>query len=88
MMLVVCGPLRRLVGFQRGVRIDASTVSQGLRSLCESYPDMERVLFDEAGHLRGIHMLALNNTMLDRSHLETPVGEDDEVELLTALAGG
>ena len=88
MMLVVCGPLRRLVGFQRQLRIDAPTVSAGLSTLCEQYPDLRGVLFDASGRLRGIHMLAVNNTMLDRQALETPVADTDEVELLTALAGG
>jgi molybdopterin converting factor small subunit len=88
MIFIFRGPLRRLVGFQRDVQIDADTVQEGLSALCQKYPHLHGVLFDGSGHLRAVHRLALNRTLLLRSELEAPVAVDDEVEVVTALAGG
>ncbi len=88
MIFVMRGPLRRLVGFKKEVRIDASTLPEGLRALCLEYPDLQRVLLDASGQLRGVHRVALNRTVLGGSEMQTFVGADDVVDVLTALAGG
>lgn len=88
MIFVLRGPLRRVVSFKPEVQIDAPTVSHGLSALCVEYPDLKRVLLDGTGQLRGMHRLALNQTLLTRDEMDTPVDNGDVVELVTALAGG
>ena len=88
MIFVVRGPLRRVVSFKQQVEVEAETVNEGVSALCVEYPDLKRVLLDGSGQLRGMHRLALNRTLLTKSEMDTPVKNDDVVELVTALAGG
>lgn len=88
MIFVIRGPMRRLVGFKDQLTVDAPTVHEGLKELCLEYPDLRRVLLDACGQLRGVHRVAVNRTMLDRSEVDRSVAADDVVELVTALAGG
>lgn len=88
MIFVIRGAMRRLVEFQDQVHVDADTVEGGLHALCLDYPDLQRVLLDASGRLRGVHRIAVNRTMLNPSEPDRPVGDGDVVELVTALAGG
>jgi predicted phage tail protein len=88
MIMVVGGPLRRLVGFKQQIEVEADTVEGGLRALCAQHPGLRKVLFDDSGRVRGVHRFALNHTVLGPGEMETPVGNFDELEVVTAIAGG
>ena len=88
MIFVMRGPLRRLVGFKAQLSVEGDTVSEGLRVLCEEYPNLRRALLDGSGRLRGVHRLAVNRAMVGRNELHTPVGGGDVIDVVTSLAGG
>lgn len=88
MIFVLRGPMRRLVGFKRELRVDGPTVQDGLSALCLQYPDLQSVLFNASGELRGVHRVALNSTLLSRGEMNSAVADDDVVDVVTAVAGG
>jgi hypothetical protein len=88
MRFVLSGNLLRFSGFRREVPIEASTVEQGLTALVGSCPGLGPVLLDGAGQLRAVHRLFLNGEPLRPQELACTATPDDEVTLLTAIAGG
>jgi molybdopterin synthase sulfur carrier subunit len=88
MKFVFSGNLLRFSGFRREVEIQASTVGQGLSELVTHCPALAPVLLDGQGQLRAVHRLFLNGEQLTGPELERAAQPDDEVTLLTAIAGG
>lgn len=88
MRFVLSGNLLRFSGFRREVPVEASTVEQGLAALVGSCPGLGSVLLDGSGRLRAVHRLFLNGEPLAPQELACATKADDEVTLLTAIAGG
>ncbi len=88
MRFVLSGNLLRFSGFRREVPIEAPTVRQGLSALVSGCPGLGPVLLDGEGRLRAVHRLFLNGEPLAPQDLEHEARPDDEVTLLTAIAGG
>ena len=86
MKISVNGPLLRFVGFQKSLEFAGATVDECLGSLIGTHPAMGSVLYDDAGSLRRTHQVFLNGDPLDDPNAE--VNEEDELHILTALAGG
>jgi hypothetical protein len=63
-------------------------VHEAVRLLGERYPRARPVLLDGAGHVRSIHRLVLNGTVLDRAELGSAVGPRDELVILTPITAG
>ncbi len=70
------------------VHVDGSTVGDCLAALAESYPGLGELLQEPGGALHRFVTFFVNGDEVERSALDTPVGDSDEVEILTALAGG
>jgi molybdopterin converting factor small subunit len=87
MKLIVSGNLMRFTEYQKEIPIDATTVLAALEVLVERYPGLRPVVFDGQGNVRSVHRLHLNGEAIG-SQLDRPLAPDDEVGLLTALAGG
>jgi hypothetical protein len=88
MRFVLSGNLLRFSGFRREVPIEAVTVQQGLSALVDGCPGLRPVLLDGEGRLRAVHRLFLNGDPLGPQELGCEARADDEVTLLTAIAGG
>lgn len=78
--------------FTRGlseVEADGANVGEVITALGESYPGITERMFDDAGTLRRFVNIYLGDE--DIRFLEgliTPVGEDDHLAIIPAVAGG
>lgn len=92
MMFRFSGALLRFTDYQKEVAVDAPDVQGALDALCTQRPVLRQVLFDGEGHLRAAHRLFLNGEQIATAELRsgaTPrLGPDDQLEVLTAIAGG
>lgn len=88
MNLILSGTLQKFAQYQREHTIDAWTVQEGLDHLVRTYPALGTALFNGTGELRRAHLVFLNGTQLDPERFSERVSENDEIEILTAIAGG
>ena len=88
MKITLSGNLLRFSKFQREIDVPAPTVAEGLTRLCGEMPQLRSVLLDAGGQLRKVHRLFVNRDQLMNDELARPVGADDVVMILTAIAGG
>jgi sulfur-carrier protein len=82
------GVLLRFVGYRRQFMVEAQTVADGLNKIAMQYDALKGALFDGEGKVRSTHRLFLNGTQLQEPELHRPVTPGDQLEILTALAGG
>lgn len=88
MTIVVSGNLRRFTGFESEVELDADSVPTALDQLVERFPQLRPVVLDSDGNLRQVHRLYLNGELLDRGDAGRSLAPNDELGILTAIAGG
>ena len=84
----VTANLQKLVGGQRSVQGEGSTVSELLDNVDSHYPGFKDVLVTD-GQLHSFVNIYLNDEdirFLDK--LDTPLKEGDTLSILPALAGG
>ena len=86
MRFFLSGNLLRFSSFQREVTVDATTVAEGIDVLIAQHPGLAQVLLDGAHNVRGVHKLFIDGEPLDS--LDSPVGDDTEIAIVTAIAGG
>jgi sulfur-carrier protein len=85
----VPGPLRRLTNGSAEVEVEGATVSQALHDLESKYPGFADRLYDPSGSLRQFINIYLNDSDIRFGQgLETPVGENDDLSIVPAVAGG
>ncbi|HEY3801744.1 MAG TPA: MoaD/ThiS family protein [Kofleriaceae bacterium] len=82
------GTLMRFVEFEREQEFAAATIREAIDGLVAKHPQLQNVLFTASGSLRQTHRLFLNGDQLGNDELARAVGEQDVVEVLTAIAGG
>jgi molybdopterin converting factor small subunit len=82
------GVLLRFVDYRKERDLDVGTVREALDQLADQHPDLRRVLFDGDGNVRRTHHVYLNGERLGADDLGRQVSERDEVDILTAVAGG
>jgi molybdopterin synthase sulfur carrier subunit len=82
------GLLLRFVGYQRTAEITAANLADALRQLHERFPQLRPVLWDESGSLIRVHRLLLNGELVSKPDGELPLRDTDQIEVLTAIAGG
>ena len=87
MRFFISGNLLRFSDFRNEIEVFAHTIEASLASLVARCPALEPVLFG-SGRLRQVHRLFLNGAQIEGADLGQPVGIDDEVTILTAIAGG
>lgn len=82
-------PLRRQTGGQSRVQVPGSTVREVLANLHAAYPGVGAQVLDEQGHVRAyINVFVNGDEMRTLRGEETPVGPEDEVSIIPAMAGG
>jgi molybdopterin converting factor small subunit len=78
-------PLRRLAGDHAELKVSGTTVIELLRELESGNPAMDGWILDERGLIRR-HINVFVNGELGEP--DTPVGDDDRVDVLPAISGG
>jgi sulfur-carrier protein len=80
--------LRKHTGGDAIVSASGGTVGEVLRTLAAAHDGLEDQLFD-GGELRGFVNVYLDDEDIRYlDGLSTPVGEDDEIAIMPAVAGG
>lgn len=87
MKLRFTGPLLRLVSYERTIDVRARDLGEALAQVEVRHPRLQPVLRDGQGQLRRAHRVFVNGDQLSVD-LTTPLADSDEVEILTAIAGG
>ena len=83
------GPLRRLSDGQVTVEVKAHDLSSAIAALDARYPGFKDRLLDENGELRQFVNIYLNDEDVRLgSGLGAKVGEQDEISIVPAVAGG
>jgi sulfur-carrier protein len=81
--------LRAATGGQREVAVDGETVAEVLESLYAEHPAVRQQLEGSDGGLHRFVNIYLNDEDVRLLEwLETPVGPDDTLTILPAMAGG
>ena len=81
--------LRNFTGGDKEVEAEGASVGEALRALADRHPATESQLFSADGGLNRYVNVYLNDEdvrVLDG--VETPVGPDDTIVILPAMAGG
>jgi sulfur-carrier protein len=79
------GPLRKLAGDRAQPPVAGGTIAELLRELERCEPALGGWILDERGLLRRHINVFVNG---ERALQDTPVGEDDRVDVLPAISGG
>jgi molybdopterin synthase sulfur carrier subunit len=80
--------LRETVGGSRMVAASGGTVREVLDDLFSSFPALRERVTEEGELSRFVNVYVNDRDVRYRDGLATPVGEDDTVILLPAMAGG
>jgi sulfur-carrier protein len=87
--VLVPTPLRRLTGGQSKVEVAGSTVGSLLTAVDAKYPGVAQKVLDEDGNVKRFINVFLNDDEIRTlKGLDTPVGENDRVSIVPAMAGG
>ena len=70
------------------IDVEGATVGECLEAASERYLGFREQLFDVNGRIHRFVSLFVNGDEIDRSALDTPVSNGDEVKILAAIAGG
>ncbi len=82
-------PLRRLTGGQSKLTLSGENVGQLLRAVDTQYPGVADKVFDTDGNVKRFINVFLNEDEIrSLQGLDTPVGENDKVSIVPAMAGG
>ena len=81
-------PYRGTTRGQAVVAVDGRTVRDCLKALADGYPGLGELLLGPGGEVHRFVTLFVNAGEIDRGALDTPIADGDELEILTAVAGG
>lgn len=82
------GTLLRFVNFQKSVVVDAHSVADALSKLVVLYPQTRQIIYDANGNVRQVHQIFLNGKQLQAEDFSQCVSASDQMDVLTAIAGG
>lgn len=70
------------------IDVDADTVRAALESVERAHPGFFDLIVDGSGRQHRFVKLFINEEQLAADALDTPLGSDDRLEVLAAIAGG
>jgi molybdopterin synthase sulfur carrier subunit len=73
---------------ERRVEVAGATVRECIEAVDARYPGFGELVFDAEGRIRMFATLFVNGDELDREAGDTRVADDDQIEILAAVAGG
>lgn len=80
--------LRKHTGGEGQVSAEGTTVGEVFDALVTAHPDLEEQLFED-GRLRGfVNVFVEDEDIRFIDGLDSPVGVDDEISIMPAVAGG
>jgi molybdopterin synthase sulfur carrier subunit len=83
------GSLREQVGGASVLEVEGATVEQVLQSLTAAHPGIKGRLLDEDGNVRRfVNVFVDDEDIRHHDGVHTPVGPDQRVSILPAVAGG
>lgn len=88
MRIILSGALLRYADYNRVVEITAATLADAITELHTRHPRLRPVLLDSDGRMSSLHRLVLNGKVGPSPDPATPLTDDDEIEFITAIAGG
>lgn len=80
--------LRSQTGGAREVQTSGSTVKEVLTDLAQQYPSLKGQLFQDGQLQRYVNVYVNDQDIQYLQRLDTPVGAEDTVIILPAMAGG
>ena len=82
-------PMRKLTNGRGVVETDGATVEQVFVALDQRYPGARTEIYDERGAIKSFVAIFVNGRDIRTlNQTETPVGDQDEVYIVPAIAGG
>ncbi len=82
-------PLRKITGGSDEVVAEGANVAEVIDDLEKNHPGIKERICEEDGKLRRFVNLYLNDEDIRfQNDLETKVGDDDELSIIPAIAGG
>jgi len=82
-------PLRKLTQGAEEVQAAGKNVAELIADLEAHYPGIKERICDEKGAVRRfVNIFVKDEDIRFQQNLETPVGENDEVSIVPAIAGG
>ena len=70
------------------IDVEGATVGECLHAVGDRYVGFGEQIFDASGKVHRFVTLFVNGEEIERTALETPVADGDEVGILAAIAGG
>jgi hypothetical protein len=70
------------------IRVEASDVLGALLAVEAAHPGFRELVLDPDGALHRFVKLFVNDQQIDRGALDLPLGEEDRLGVLAAIAGG
>ena len=85
----VSAPLRRFTDGQAQIEIKATNVGECLSNLQDRFPSLKQELWNNEGGLNPFLGVFLNGENIKSlQDLHTPLGTNDEISIIPAVAGG
>jgi molybdopterin synthase sulfur carrier subunit len=82
-------PLRKLTQGAEEVKAAGKNVGELIADLERQYPGLKERICDEKGAVRRfVNIFVKDEDIRFQQNLETPVGDNDEVSIVPAIAGG
>jgi len=73
---------------QAVVPVEGATLGECIHAVGHRFPGFGEQVFDAEGRVHRFVKLFVNGSEVERGALDTAVGDEDEVEILAAIAGG
>jgi molybdopterin synthase sulfur carrier subunit len=82
-------PLRKYTQGQEEVRVDGASVRDAIAALESRCPGIRERICDDAGNVRRfVNIFVADEDIRFLQNLDTPVGANDEISIIPAIAGG
>jgi molybdopterin converting factor small subunit len=76
------------IGGIESVEVDATEVDSALRALTERYPELQRLVWGNDGHLNPVMAVFLNERQLRPDEIGTGLQPGDQIDIIPAISGG
>ena len=88
-VVIIPSSLTRFTNGKKEIESQASTIREVLKGLLLNYPELEEPILDDKGNIRrfvNIYIGEKDIRFIDNQ--DSPVKKDDEITIITAVAGG
>ncbi len=73
---------------EASIEVSAKTVRECIEAVEEKYPGFQKLILDSKGAQKLFVSFFINGEALARDEIETPLKQDDSLEIVAAIAGG